>query len=434
MNANVFDILINFLKINGYIYNGSVLYGGLKNTFDYGPNGVILKKIIKNLWKKIFISSEWLKTFEIEPSQLLNKNVWIASQHVDNFLDFFYVCEICKKMFLESDIHLINNKDFFCTYCQKKQLYIKKKHSLMFRIDYGSNKKHYTYLRPELAQGIILNFNNIVNSFNPSLPFGIYSNGKSFRKEKTPRKYIFKTYEFEQVEIEIFINNENSENIEDIWNKVHTLTKDFVFKKLLIKKENINFEEIKLHDLAFYSKRTTDINYKYCFGWGELAGIADRGTYDIKNHNKYSNQRIIYRDKKTSIRIIEPSFGIDRLLLAVLCEFFTIETENKKRTFLKLPFELCPIQIAVIYIVPKYKQYAQEIYIKLKSLFRTKFEDNTRSIGKKYFKNDQMGVYFCITIDKQYLENEMIGIRYRDNCEQVFIKISDLIEYIRSNK
>ncbi len=449
---NNFEELINLLKKNGFIFQGSEIYGGLSNTWDYGPLGVEMKNNLKKMWWNYFIKS-FNFNFGIDSSILLNSKVWKSSGHIDKFSDPLIDCKECKFRFrpdkllenklgkknfssldnkeLEKEIKQNNIK---CPKCNKKNFTNIKNFELMFKINENiiDSKKNNLYLRPETAQGIFINFKNIQQTTKNKLPIGIGQIGKSFRNEITPGNFIFRTKEFEQMELEFFYSKYDKKNWFEFWlNKV----KEFLFL-LGINKKNIFFNEHSKKELAHYSSKTIDINYKFPFGIGELWGISNRKDYDLNLHSKNSKVDLKYYDEEKKEKyfpyVIEPSVGVERLLLAIICESYTKEVkDDKERIYLKINKFISPYQIAILPLVKKFNDNCQKIIDKfqLNNVFNIHTNDSG-SIGKRYRKEDLIGTPYCITFDYQSLEDNMITVRERDSMKQERIKIEEIKKFL----
>ncbi|AFX74382.1 Glycyl-tRNA synthetase [Mesomycoplasma hyorhinis SK76] len=449
--------LINHLKQFGFVFQGSEIYGGLANTWDYGPLGVLLKKNIQDLWWDYFITKIH-NNFAIDSKILLNPNVWQVSGHTSNFNDLLIENKVNKKRYrvdhlFEENFPNLNFNDF----SQEKILELLKEKvlkydnsatrweeikqfNLMFETQQGvvEDKKSKIFLRPETAQGIFINFKNIQRSMRLKLPFGIGQIGKSFRNEITPGNFIFRTREFEQMELEIFCHPEQANQIfDDYLNKIQ----DFLFNELKINKDLVRVRHHKQEELAHYSLATSDIEFLFLFGWGELIGLANRSDFDLKAHSAASGEKLDYLDPFTNQKffpyIIEPSMGVDRLLLAVLTNFYKeekLEENEEKRSLLALPYSLSPFKVAILPLVKKLSPKALEIYnLLLKNSISATFDENN-SIGKRYRIQDAIGTYFSITVDYQSLEDNTITIRERDSMKQSRIAIDQLLNFLEKAK
>lgn len=449
------DTIVNLAKSRGYIFAGSEIYGGLANSWDYGPLGILLKDNIEKAWKKRFIQ-ESKYNVEVDAAILMNPKVWEASGHTSGFSDPLIDCKKCKtrhradKMIEAwgfdngqdiiadgwSDKRLrdfLYENNIICPNCGALDYTEIRQFNLMFKTFQGvtEDKQSEIYLRPETAQGIFVNFNNVLRSTRKKIPFGIAQTGKAFRNEITPGNFIFRTREFEQMEIEFFCEPKEDDKWFEYWiNKMQEFLDD-----LGIKKENLRLRDHCKEELSHYSKKTTDIEYFFPFGWGELWGIANRTDFDLKQHSKFSNEKLEYFDPETNEKYIpyciEPSLGLGRLLLTVLCDaYMEEELEDEKRIVLKLHPALAPYKIAVLPLSKKLSKKAEELREILSKEFSVDY-DETGSIGKRYRRQDEIGTPFCLTVDFETLEDNMVTIRDRDSMEQVRIEIDKVVEYIK---
>ncbi len=439
--------LIVFLKENGFVYQGSKIYGGMANSWDFGPLGVEMKRNIKNFWWKEFVQKD-ANIEGLDSSIILAPKVWKASGHLDNFSDPLVDCKKCKtrhradKIIEDKTGELVEGWEFSkieeymkenkinCPKCGEFNYTDIRNFNLMFKLDMSiTGVDDNAYLRPETAQGIFINFSNIAKSSNQRLPFGIGQIGKSFRNEITPGNFIFRTKEFEQMELEFFFDAKNDKTD---WFKYYvSKTKDFLFSvgidPQLVEKRAHGEDE-----LSHYSSKTYDFEFKFPFGTKELCGIAHRGTFDIEAHNKFAEEKQSIRSIETNQEIIpsviEPSIGVERLMLATLISSYKNDGE---REMLKLKPAIAPIKVAILPLIKKlHSEKAKEIYITFADKFNTKFVE-TGTIGKRYKKQDKIGTPFCITIDDQTLENNIVTIRYRDNTTQETLRIDEALEKIQ---
>ena len=449
------DTIVNLCKARGYIYPGSEIYGGLANTWDYGPLGVELKNNVKNLWRKKFIQENKYNV-GLDAAILMNPQTWVASGHVGGFSDPLIDCRECKTrhradklieewaheqgkdmiadgMSDEELVKFIDDNNIPCPDCGKHNFTSIRKFNLMFKTFQGvtEDAKAEIYLRPETAQGIFVNFKNVMRTTRRKLPMGIAQIGKAFRNEITPGNFTFRTREFEQMELEFFCKPGTDLEWHEYWKK---FCENWLIG-LGMKKENIRLRDHSPEELVFYSKATTDIEYAFPFGWGELWGIADRTDYDLTNHEKQSNEDFSYLDPETNERYvpycIEPSLGADRVALAFLCNSYEEEeiAEGDTRVVLHLHPALAPYKVAVLPLSKKLSDKAQEVFEGLSKKFMCDY-DEAGSIGKRYRREDEIGTPYCITIDFDTLEDESVTIRDRDTMEQVRVKISDLEKWI----
>jgi len=454
-NENItMEELVNFCKQYGFIFQGSEIYGGLANTWDFGPLGALLKDNVKKAWLKKFVQED-PNNVGLDSAILMNPKTWEASGHLKTFSDPLIDCKDCKTRYRADNlindftnsnlgdsftqdemIEYIRNNNVPCPKCGKSNFTDIRQFNLMFKTFQGvtEDAKSTIYLRPETAQGIFVNFLNVQRSMRLKVPFGIGQVGKSFRNEITPGNFIFRVREFEQMELEFFCKP----GTELEWHKYY---KDYCYNYLLslgIDKDKLRLRDHSQEELSFYSNATTDIEYLFPFGWGELWGIASRTDYDLKQHEGVSCQNMSYLDPETNERyipyVIEPSVGVERTVLMTLCDAYHKETlENgEEREVLKLHPYLSPYKVCVLPLVKKYhKDKAYEVYRELSKNFSTTY-DEAGSIGKRYRRQDAIGTPFCVTIDESSIENNTVTIRDRDTMEQVTLKIEELESYINS--
>ena len=449
------DTIVNLCKARGYIYPGSEIYGGLANTWDYGPLGVELKNNIKALWRKKFIQ-ECEYNVGLDAAILMNPTTWVASGHVGGFSDPLIDCKECKTrhradklieewahengkdmiadgMTDEQMIKFLDDNHICCPNCGKHNFTGIRQFNLMFKTFQGvtEDAKAEIYLRPETAQGIFVNFKNVMRTTRKKIPMGIAQVGKAFRNEITPGNFTFRTREFEQMELEFFCKP--GTDLE--W---HAYWKHFCKEWLLglgMKEENIRLRDHSKEELSHYSNATTDIEFAFPFGWGELWGIADRTDFDLKSHMKVSKEDFTYTDPETNEKYvpycIEPSLGADRVALAFLCNSYEEEEigEGDTRVVLHLHPALAPYKVAVLPLSKKLSEKAEEVYHKLSKNFMCEY-DETGSIGKRYRREDEIGTPYCVTIDFDTLNDDTVTIRDRDTMEQIRIKIDELEEWI----
>ncbi len=453
MEELTMEKLVNLCKQYGFIYSGSEIYGGLANTWDYGPVGAELKNNVKKAWMKKFVQENRYNV-GMDSAILMNPKTWEASGHLATFSDPLIDCKACKSRFRadklvedftkgaetgdgwtnEKLVDYINSNKIVCPKCGKLDYTDIRQFNLMFKTFQGvtEDTKNTIYLRPETAQGIFVNFQNVQRSMRLKLPFGICQIGKSFRNEITPGNFTFRTREFEQMELEFFCKPGTEIEWFNYWkNYCHTWLKD-----LGMKEENLRFRDHEPEELSFYSNATTDFEYKFPFGWGELWGVASRTNYDLTQHQKVSGQNMEYLDPETNEKyipyVIEPSLGCDRMVLAVLCNAYHAETlENGEiREVMQLAPALAPYKVAVLPLMKKFHQdKANEVYEMLSKNFMTTY-DEAGNIGKRYRRQDVIGTPLCVTIDENTLSNDTVTVRDRDTMEQVTIKISELTDYI----
>ena len=449
------ETIVNLCKARGFIYPGSEIYGGLANSWDYGPLGVELKNNVKKAWLRKFVQ-ECKYNVGLDAAILMNPETWVASGHVGGFSDPLIDCKECKTrhradklieewahsngkdmiadgMTDEAMISFINDNKIVCPNCGKSDFTSIRKFNLMFKTFIGvtEDSKSEVYLRPETAQGIFVNFKNALRTTRSKMPMGIAQIGKAFRNEITPGNFIFRTREFEQMELEFFCKPNTDLEWFDYWRKY---AKEFLLK-LGIKEENIRLRDHSPEELVFYSKATTDIEFAFPFGWGELWGIADRTDYDLSRHMEHSGEDLTYLDPETNERyvpyVIEPSLGADRVTLAFLCNAYEEQeiAEGDTRTVLHLHPALAPYKVAVLPLSKKLSEKADEIYATLSKKFMCDY-DEAGSIGKRYRREDEIGTPFCVTVDFDTLEDGCVTIRDRDTMEQVRVKIEDVASYV----
>jgi len=443
--------LVSFCKQYGFIFQGSEIYGGLANTWDFGPLGVLFKNNIKNAWLKKFIQ-EVPNNVSMDSAILMNPRVWEASGHITTFSDPLIDCKSCKtryradklieeyakvdptKMTEEAMIKYINDNKIVCPKCGKLDYTDIRKFNLMFKTFQGviEDTKNVVYLRPETAQGIFVDFLNVQRSMRLKVPFGIGQVGKSFRNEITPGNFIFRVREFEQMELEFFCKP----GTELDWFKYYkAYCKNFLLS-LGLREENIKLRDHSKEELCFYSNATTDIEYKFPFGWGELWGIASRTDYDLKQHQEFSGIKQEYLDPETNEKyipyVIEPSVSAERMFLSLLCDAYYKETleDGSEREVLKLHPFLAPYKVAILPLIKKvHGDKAMELYQELAKKFMITYDEGS-SIGKRYRRQDASGTPFCITVDDETSNNNTVTVRNRDTMKQEIINLNDLDKYI----
>ena len=439
--------IISLCKRRGFIYQGSDVYGGLSGTWDYGPLGVQLKRNIMNLWWRMFVD-ERDDIYGVDAAILMNPKVWKASGHVDTFVD--PLCEdtvnhrryrtdhILKDNEVDADGLTMEQMDEVITERGIKSpdgnpLSKSRTFNMMFKTNVGATESEdsVAYLRPETAQGIFTNFKNVVDSFYPDLPFGIAQQGKAFRNEIAPRDFVFRSREFEQMEIEYFVN---PENWQEAFDELLKSTHEFL-EALGLNPDNIHELDVPAEDRAHYSKKTIDIEYDFPIGKEELMGIAYRTDFDLMNIQRVSGKSMEYTIKGTNEKfvphVIEPSFGVERALMAVLSSAYREDEQNgSKRVYLALPEHLAPVKFAVSPLLknkPELVEKAREIYANLskKNPGRVMWDDNG-NIGKRYRRQDEIGTPHCVVIDFQTLEDDTVTVRERDTTEQRRVKVEEL--------
>ena len=456
MSELTMEKLVALCKSRGFVYPGSEIYGGLANAWDYGPLGVELKNNVKKAWMKKFVQ-ESKYNVGLDAAILMNPKTWVASGHVGGFSDPLIDCKNCKTrhradkliedwahennkdmvadgMTDEEMINFIKENNIVCPKCGEQNFTPIRKFNLMYKTYQGvtEDSSSEIYLRPETAQGIFVNFKNVLRTTRRKLPMGIGQVGKSFRNEITPGNFIFRIHEFEQMELEFFCKPGTDMEWFEYW---RAFCKNWLLS-LGMKEEKIRLRDHSPEELCFYSKGTTDIEFAFPFGWGELWGIADRTDYDLKQHAQYSGEDFTYLDQETGEKFVpycvEPSLGCDRVTLAFLCNAYEEQeiAEGDVRTVLHLHPALAPYKVAVLPLSKKLSEKAEEVYAKLSKNFMCDY-DEAGSIGKRYRREDEIGTPYCVTIDFDTLEDECVTIRDRDTMEQVRVKIDELESYIQ---
>ena len=451
------DKIVALCKNRGFVYPGSEIYGGLSNSWDYGPIGSEMKKNIKDIWWKRFIK-ESKYNVGIDAAIIMNPQVWVTTGHVGGFSDPLIDCKDCKTRHRadklieewgfksgkdisgldgwssEQLVNYIKENNIACPNCGKHNFTDIRKFNLMFKTFMGvtEDAKSEVYLRPETAQGMFVNFKNVQRTTRRKLPLGIGQMGRSFRNEITPGNFIFRTREFEQMELEFFCKPGTDLEWYEYW-------KEFCKNWLIgigIKEENLRMREHSKEELSFYSKGTTDIEYLFPFGWGELWGIADRTDYDLSRHMEASKEDLTYLDPETNEKFVpycvEPAVGVDRIFLTVLCDAYDEEVvgEGDTRVVLHLNPKIAPVKVAVLPLSKKLSDKAGELYDTLRMKFNCEY-DEAGSIGKRYRRQDEIGTPYCITVDFDTLEDNAVTIRDRDTMEQVRVEIDKLDEFFK---
>lgn len=450
------DTLVSLAKSRGFVFAGSELYGGLSNTWDYGPVGVLLKNNIKSAWWQKFVRESHLNV-GIDSAILMNPEVWVASGHLGSFSDPLIDCKNCKARFRadkliedyanenniedinpdgwsnEELLSYINEHDIKCPKCGKLDYTDIRQFNLMFKTFQGVTEESSSeiYLRPETAQGIFVNFKNAQRTSRKQVPFGIAQIGKSFRNEITPGNFTFRTREFEQMELEFFVKPGEDDEWFDYW---RSFCKNWLLS-LGMREEMMRLRDHAKEELSFYSKATTDIEYLFPFGWGELWGIANRTDYDLSKHMEHSKEDLNYLDPQTNEKyipyVVEPSLGADRVTLAFLADAYREEEleDGSTRTVLKFHPRLAPYKVAVLPLTKKLNDKAEEVYRELVKYFDCDYDDKG-SIGKRYRREDEIGTPFCVTIDFDTLEDNTVTLRDRDTMEQIRLNISEIRNYV----
>ncbi len=442
--------IVALCKNRGFVYAGSEIYGGLANTWDYGPLGMELKNNIKKAWLKKFVQENRYNV-GLDSAILMNPQTWVASGHLGGFSDPLMDCRDCKTRHRadnliedfdgtnvagwtnEQMLDYINEHNIVCPNCGNHNFTDIRQFNLMFKTFQGvtEDSKNEIYLRPETAQGIFVNFANIQRTSRKKVPFGVAQIGKSFRNEITPGNFIFRVREFEQMELEFFCKPGTDLEWFEYW---RGFCRDWLYS-LNIKEENLRLRDHSADELCFYSKATTDFEYLFPFGWGELWGVADRTDYDLTQHINTSGKSLEYFDQETNEKyvpyVIEPSLGVERLFLALVTEAYDEEviTEKDTRVVLRLHPTLAPFKTAVLPLSKKLGEEADEVYTMLSKHFMVDY-DESGSIGKRYRRQDEIGTPFCITYDFESKEDGCVTVRDRDTMEQERVKIDELVDYI----
>ena len=444
------DDIVNLCKQYGFVFPGSEIYDGFANTWDFGPVGVELKNNIKKAWWKRFVQED-MNTYGVDAAILMNPRVWEASGHVSSFSDPKMDCKKCKQRFRADNLiedfsngevaaeamsneemeKYINDNHIVCPNCHGFEWSDIKQFKLMFETSRGTveGDKDTVYLRPETCQGEYVNYANVLRSSRAKVPFAIAQIGKSFRNEITPGNFLFRTIEFEQMELQKFCHEKDSMNFFDDYKKK---AMDFIID-LGLDKDKLRYHD---HDkLAHYAKAACDIQYKFPIGWEELNGIHHRGTWDLSRHAEFSGKKLEYQDPETNEKyipnVIEYSIGADRLTLAVLCNSYEKEElENEAREVMHFHPAIAPYKVAILPLVKKYhKEKAEELFKTFSKSFMSTY-DETGSIGKRYRRQDVIGTPYCITVDDETLNNGTVTVRDRDTMEQVTLSVEDAIKYV----
>ncbi|MFR2534912.1 MAG: glycine--tRNA ligase [Clostridia bacterium] len=455
MGEKTMEKIVALCKSRGFVYPGSEIYGGLANAWDYGPLGVELKNNVKKAWMKKFVQENKYNV-AIDAAILMNPQVWVTTGHVGGFTDPLIDCKECKTRHRadklieewatkngkdvvadgwsnEETLTYIQENNIVCPNCGKLNFTDIRQFNMMFKTFQGvtEDAKAEIYLRPETAQGMFVNFKNVLRTTRRKLPMGIGQQGKSFRNEITPGNFIFRTREFEQMELEFFCKPGTDMEWFAYW---RSFCKNWLLN-LGVKEESLRLRDHTPEELSFYSKGTTDIEYLFPFGWGELWGIADRTDYDLSRHMEASGEDMHYTDPETNEKYIpycvEPAVGTDRLMLMFLCNSYEEEeiAQGDTRTVLHLHPALAPYKVAVLPLSKKLSEKAEEVYNQLSKSFMCDY-DEAGSIGKRYRREDEIGTPYCVTVDFESLEDECVTVRDRDTMEQIRIKISELENYI----
>ena len=421
---NLFDKIVKIANARGFVFNASSIYGGLRSSYDYGPLGTLLKNNISEIWWKDINQDSKISIFPIDTAIIQSTDVWKASGHLAEFTDPMVDHKPTGERFRADQVP---------ENLKKEDLTEPRQFNLMFETNIGpvQNANSSVYLRPETAQGIFVNFENVQRTMRAKLPFGIANIGKSFRNEITPGQFIFRTREFEQMEIEYFCKKENENEWFDFWVNKRLEW----YKGIGIPEEKLRLREHEENELAHYASKTVDIEFDYPWGWGELEGIANRGNFDLSSHESNSGKDLSYFDSETNEKIapvvIEPAGGLTRTLFALLCSTYDEEVINDTtRTLFRFNFEIAPVQIGILPLSKKEEliKVSKDIQQTLQKFYRTEV-DVTQSIGKRYRRQDEIGTPYCVTIDFDSLEDLSVTIRNRDSMDQERIKIEDLLDY-----
>lgn len=449
MSKITFEQLVTHLISSGFVYQGSEIYGGLSNTWDYGPIGSELINNLKRVWWKKFVQ-ESPTNVGVDSAILMNPRVWEATGHVSTFNDPLIDCKECKTRhradklieaaFPKTNVAAMKNDEMLkfiqekkvpCPNCQKSNFTDIRQFNMMFKTHIGvvEDSKTLIYLRPETAQGVFVNFKNIMRTTRRKIPLGVANVGKAFRNEITPGNFTFRTREFSQMELEFFCKPGTDLTWYKYW---QNYAMNFL-KSLGVKGDNLRIREHEKAELAFYSVSTSDIEYQFPFGWGEVWGIADRTDYDLKKHMEFSGQDLTYFDPETNEKyvpyVIEPSLGLDRLALMLLSDAYSEEeVEGEKRIVLKLHPAVAPFKVAILPLSKQLGDKAQEVLTILNKHFTVTY-DEAGSIGKRYRRQDSIGTPFCVTVDFDTAKDQSVTIRERDTMKQIRMPIDDLIKY-----
>jgi len=445
------DQVVALCKRRGFVYPGSEIYGGLANTWDYGPYGAQLKQNVKDYWWRNFVRQRE-DIVGLDSAILMNPKVWEASGHISNFSDPLMDCKNCKERIrgdklieehlgvekavgksLKEIGEIIKENKLKCPKCGKSDFTEARAFNLMFKTHQGvvEETANAVYLRPETAQGIFANFKSIIQTCRVRVPFGIAQIGKAFRNEITPGNFTFRTREFEQMEIEYFVSPKDKAEIKKSFDHWKEVCKEW-YLSLGIKEENIRFREHEKDELSHYSSMTFDIEYKFPFGWGELMGIAYRGDFDLTQHQKFSGKDLQYLDPITNEKyiphVIEPSFGADRAVLVILLDAYAEdEIGGEKRTVMRFDPKIAPVKAAIFPLMkkPELTEVARKIQQDLNKRFSVEY-DESGAIGKRYRRQDEIGTPYCITVDFDSLTDQTVTLRDRDSTKQERVKIVDL--------
>ena len=446
-----FAKITSHLQSQGFMIPGSEIYGGLANSWDYGVLGTAVKNHLKTVWREHYVRENPYNV-EIDPAIIMNPKVWQATGHVDNFHDPLIDCKYCHARFRADDLiksqkpeldvdgmtteqmnEVIASGEITCPTCGKSTFTPIRQFQMMFKTFIGvtEEKTSTVYLRPETAQGLFVNFKNVMRTTRSKLPIGICDIGKAFRNEITPGNFTYRMREFEQMEIEFFFKPGEDEK----WFEYYKNDCMNFVKSLGIKEENLRYRDHEKEELAFYSKATTDIEYAFPWGWGELMGIASRTNYDLSRHQEASQQDLTYLDPETNERylphVVEPSFGVDRLILVMLTDAYDEEQLDKDtRIVMHLAPRIAPYSLAVLPLSKQLNDEAYKVYLDLLKKYDATY-DLTGSIGKRYRRQDAIGTPLCITFDFDSLEDKMVTVRDRDTMEQTRMTLDEIIDFVK---
>jgi glycyl-tRNA synthetase len=426
-DESVFDKVVSLCKRRGFFYPAADIYGGLNGVWDKGPLGTILARLIEQYWINYMQENSEYPLLLVDGAILGSKEMWTASGHVGGFHDPLVDCLACNVRLRADDIDLEKP----CQRCGNKKWSDVRTFNMMFSTQLGAMEGSDTlcYLRPETAQAIFVQFKNIMTTNRVKIPFGVMQIGKAFRNEITPKQFLFRSREFAQMEMEFFCHPDQAWYFFDYW-----VTRRFQFFKALgLTDAEVRITPHKKEDLSHYSQATSDIEYKYPFGWKEIEGVAYRTDFDLSSHINHSKKNLAIYDEKTNTsyipHVVETSIGIERLLLVLLCHAYNEDKEGEDtRVYLSLPFAIAPVQIAIFPLSKQEIELAGTIMLLLKKKWRVAYDDNG-SIGKRYRRQDEIGTLFCITVDQESVQNNTVTVRNRDTKQQIAIAIADLILY-----
>lgn len=438
MSEDRLSKIVSLCRRRGYVFGGSEIYGGLSSIWDYGPLGAKLKKKIKDIWWNTYVESR-TDIVGLDSSIIMHEDVFRASGHLEGFTDSLIDCPKCKKRFRIDKLEKINDTTYKCADCGTQIDSVKnkpRKFNLMFKTNMSATEDEpsYAYLRPETAQGIFTNFLNVQNTTHKKLPFGIAQVGKAFRNEVTTGSFIFRMKEFEQMEIEYFVNPKDADKFYEEWvNERFNFYKDTIG----LKPENLRLRPHAHDELAHYAKGCTDIEYNFPFGWSELEGIANRGNFDLTEHARVSKKDLSFFDEETKEKfvpyVIEPSSGVDRTFFAIISDAYCEETvRDKTRVSLKLKPSLAPYCAAIFPLLknrPELVELAKKIFYDIKKKFPAVYDDSG-AIGKLYRRQDEIGTPFCMTVDVESITDQKVTVRDRDSMNQERVDVSKLNEYL----